>query len=209
MVKEHRDRFTIVNTSDRLGENPRHIKDLELVAQNGLVLLLRCRVGGDDFVNGGSIDSLNGVAGKEAVRDDGVNPEGALVLEQLGGSGDGVARVDEIVDQQRDAAGDITNKHRGGNLLATCLRRARSGLLALLVDERKRHAEGIGNGGGALGTTSIGGNDNGLLVIRDGGCNVVLQQRLAVKVVHGDIKEALELGVMQIHGNDIRQRQRR
>jgi hypothetical protein len=63
------------------------------------------------------------------------------------------------------------------------------------VDEGKGHAEGVGNGGCALGAASVGGDDNGLLVVGDVELDVFTEQVAAVEVVDGDVEEALVLGV--------------
>jgi hypothetical protein len=66
---------------------------------------------------------------------------------------------------------------------------------ALLVDKGKGHAEGVGDGGCTLRTSSIGGDYNSLLVVWNVELDVFAEEVTAVEVVYGDIKEALVLRV--------------
>lgn len=63
------------------------------------------------------------------------------------------------------------------------------------MDKGKGHAEGISNGRGSLGTTSVRGDDHGLLVVGDVELDVFAEKVTAVEVVYGDIEESLVLRV--------------
>jgi hypothetical protein len=63
------------------------------------------------------------------------------------------------------------------------------------VDQGEWHAEGVCDGGCALGAAGVGGHDDGLLVVGDVELDVFAEEVAAVEVVDGDIEEALVLGV--------------
>jgi hypothetical protein len=99
------------------------IQVLQLGAQ-AHVLVLRHRVGHDHLIDGRSVDAGNGIAAEDAVREQGVDGSGALLLKELGGPGDGVAGVDKIVNKDADAVLDVSNKHHAGVALLAVLGRA-------------------------------------------------------------------------------------
>lgn len=61
----------------------------------------------------------------------------------------------------------------------------------------------IGDEGGALRTTGVRGHDNGVSVFGDVLLNVVLDHGFPVKVVDGNIEEALVLRIVEVHGDDV------
>lgn len=72
-----------------------------------------------------------------------------------------------------------------------------------LVDQGKFSPEGICNSGCSLGSAGIGAHDDALFEIWDVLLDVLFEQWAPVEVVDGDIEEALVLGIMQIHGDDM------
>lgn len=60
------------------------------------------------------------------------------------------------------------------------------------MDEGEFHAQAVCNGRRTLGATSIGADDDGILVVGDERLDVPLEERPAVQVVHRDIEEALD-----------------
>ncbi|KAH3680598.1 hypothetical protein WICPIJ_008218 [Wickerhamomyces pijperi] len=72
-----------------------------------------------------------------------------------------------------------------------------------LVDECEGNQQVISNSGGPLGTTGIWRNNNTVLIVWDLSLDVMLQDRFAVQVVNTDVKETLELGVVQVHSDDV------
>lgn len=80
---------------------------------------------------------------------------------------------------------------------------ARGGERTDLVNECELHAQLVSYCGCALGTARIRADNDSLLVVGDVALNVALQKRASVEVVDGDIKVALVLGVVQVHGDDV------
>lgn len=78
------------------------------------MLRLRHGVGDENLVNARGIDASNGVAAEDTVGKEGVNLESALSFQQLGGTGDGVGRVDDVIDKDADAVCNVANKHHTG-----------------------------------------------------------------------------------------------
>lgn len=78
---------------------------------HALVVVLRDRVGDDDLVNGRGVDARNGVATQDAVSEQGVDGGGPLLLKELRGAGDGVARVDEVIDEDAYPVLDVADEH--------------------------------------------------------------------------------------------------
>lgn len=72
-----------------------------------------------------------------------------------------------------------------------------------LVDQRKFHSEGVGDGSGTFCASGIRGNDDGVLEVRDIVADVALQQRTAIQIVDRDIKEALILRIVEVHSDDM------
>lgn len=72
-----------------------------------------------------------------------------------------------------------------------------------LVDQRKRHAKGISNGSCPLSSTSIRTDNDSLPIVGNVVLDVLAQKMAAVKVVNGNVEEALVLGVVQVHGDDM------
>jgi hypothetical protein len=66
------------------------------------------------------------------------------------------------------------------------------------VNQGKGHAERIGNGSCALCTTSVGRDNDGLLVVGDVELDVLAEEVAAVKVVDGDVEEALVLRIWRL-----------
>lgn len=71
------------------------------------------------------------------------------------------------------------------------------------MNESKVHVETVSNGRGSLGAAGVGGDDDGFSEARDVCLDIFLDERLAIEVVDGDIEEALVLGIVQVHGDDV------
>jgi hypothetical protein len=74
----------MVRASDGLGNDLRDIKDIQLVAEQSLVVILWHAVGGHELVDAAVLDPVLGIAAEHAVGDEGVDVDCTLLLEQLG-----------------------------------------------------------------------------------------------------------------------------
>lgn len=114
----------MVDAPHRLGKDGRDIQDVELGSKLLLVLVLGNRVGNDQLVNRRGLDAADSVAAEDTVSQQGVNCGGALLLKELGGSGDSVAGVGNVVEQNADAVSNVTHEHHTGILAIGNLGRA-------------------------------------------------------------------------------------
>lgn len=71
------------------------------------------------------------------------------------------------------------------------------------MNQGKIRLEAVSDQGSSLRTSGIGGDYDGVLVARDLRLDVVLDQGLSVEIVDGNIKEALVLGIVKIHSDDV------
>ena len=71
------------------------------------------------------------------------------------------------------------------------------------MNKCKIHIQAIGDQGGTFSASGVGGDNDSFPVTRNVRLDVILDQSLAVKVIDGDIKETLVLGIMQVHRNDV------
>ena len=70
------------------------------------------------------------------------------------------------------------------------------------MDQSKVEVKLVGQRSGTLGTTSIGGDNNSVLIVNIL-ANVVERRGLGVQVVNGHVKKALDLTCMQVHSDDM------
>ena len=101
-----------------LAENVADLQDLELGATAQVINLVHT-VGHNNPVKGARVDALNSVTAQNAVRDQCVNLGCALLFQQLGGTGDRVRSIREVVNQNGYPIANITNQHHG-SVLAVC-----------------------------------------------------------------------------------------
>lgn len=88
------------------------------------MFVLRQGIGYGDGVDGALVQAVDGVAAEDAVADEGVDPGGALVLQQASCARDGVAGVGEVVHEDGGAILNVANEHHGRFLLLRDFRRA-------------------------------------------------------------------------------------
>lgn len=181
------------------------------------MLSLGNRVCDEHLINGRCIDTGNGVTAKHSVSEKSIHLGSTLPLQQLSSARDGVSCVDDVVDQDTDAVRDVTHKHHAG--IAVLGESDRTSLLEVLyefwtggesrdylnylVNQGKIRLEAIGDQGCSLRASGIGGDNDRVLVARDLRLDVVLDQSLSIEVVDGNIKEALVLGIVKIHGDNV------
>lgn len=80
------------------------------------MLVLWDRVGHHQLVDGRRLDAADGVSAEDTVGEECVDLGGTLLLEELGSSGDGVARVQQVVDEDTDPICYVTDEHHAGVL---------------------------------------------------------------------------------------------
>lgn len=105
----------MVDTSDGLGENLGYVQHFQFGASLP-VDVLGDGVGDNDLVDGGGVDACDRIAAQDAVGEQGIDRGGALLLQELRGSRDGVGGVGQIVDQNTRPFCHITDEHHGGVL---------------------------------------------------------------------------------------------
>ena len=82
------------------------------------------------------------------------------------------------------------------------------------MDEGKVHLKEISHGRASatlmqnaysipLGSPSIGRDEDGLAIVGDPSSDVLKEDRLGTEIVHGNGKESLDLGCMQVHGDQM------
>ncbi len=97
-----------------------------------LVLMLRHTIGDDDLVQSAGIDAFNGVTAEHTMREKRVDFCGALFLQQLGRTCNGIGGIGKVIHQDGRSVGYITNEHHDGILPVSDARGA--ALLKSFVD---------------------------------------------------------------------------
>ena len=177
--------------ADGLSKHVGHGDILNLVALE--VLLGRNGIQEHNLREDAVGDALDGGAGQDAVGGAGGDVLGAADLHQgLGGVAQASAGVHHVVQEDDvlvlHVADDVHNL--GG-----------VGLLAALIHNGQRHAQLLGKGTGAGHGAHVGGNHHGVVaVVLELAVEVVHKDGGAQQIVHRDVKEALNLVGMQVHG---------
>lgn len=86
---------------------------------------------------------------------------------------------------------EILVGRRSYNILSASAEDGRAEGPAYLVDEGEAQAQMVGNGGRALGASGVRTDDDCISVPGNMSFNVPLQQRLAVEIIYGNVKESL------------------
>ena len=94
--KQSTDRFSMVNTTDGLGEDLTNIQNFQLGAQTE-VLILGNTIRYNDLIQWGSIDAIDGISAKDTMSEERVDLCRALLLQKLSSSGDCVGSVRQII----------------------------------------------------------------------------------------------------------------
>lgn len=122
VLEKNADGLAVVDTADGFRKGRTNVENLKFGA-HALVLFLWDGIGDHQLVDGRRIDARNGIAAKHAVSDEGINSRGALLLQELGGSGDGIRGVGQIINQNTNPIGNISHEHHSGILAIRDLRR--------------------------------------------------------------------------------------
>jgi len=181
-----------MRASDGLSQRRANIDSLQLRALI-LLALHGYRIRRHDSRQLALIDRLDGIAGQDAVGDQGNDLLRAVRHDRLGGLGQRTARVGHVVDEDGSLAGHVAHEDH-----ATDLVRSRS----LLVNEREPQIQSVSNRRGSLRAARVGTHDDAVLDVE------VLPDPaqgagLGVQVVDGDVEEALDLRGVQVHGDDV------
>ena len=112
----------------------------------------------------------------------------------LGRAAEGAGGVHHIVEEDDLLAPDVADDvHDLGGV----------GLLAALVHNGQAHAQLLGEGAGAGHAAHVGGDDDHLVLPAvKAVVEIVGENGVAQQIVHGDVKEALNLVGVEIHGED-------
>jgi hypothetical protein len=212
VVEEDANALAVVHAADSLSEHVADLEDLQLGASR-LVFGLIYRVRHNHLVKGASVDTIDSVSAQDAVGDERIHLRGAFLFQQLCRTRDGIGSIRQIVDEDCRTVRDVSDEHHGRILAIVDL-----GGAALLVNERKRHAERIRDSSSALGAAGVGTHNDGLLEVRNVELYVLAEEMAAVEVVDRDVEEALILRVchelaktlphsqghtMQIHSDNV------
>lgn len=125
-----------MSTAASLGQRGADINGLNLIAS---LLLLRVgdSVGHNQAVQTTTVQVLDGLAGENAVDDDGVHFLGTVLEDSVGGLDEGTTGISHVVDDDGDLVLDVTDKDHTGDLVGTG---------TLLVDQGELQVETVSNG---------------------------------------------------------------
>ncbi|MPM51431.1 hypothetical protein SDC9_98180 [bioreactor metagenome] len=116
----------------------------------------------------------------------------AHVHQCLGSAAEGAAGVHHVVKEDDPLALDVADDVH--NLGGVCL-------LPALVHNGQTHTQLLGKGAGAGHRAHVGGDDNGVvLVVLKALIYIFGENGVSQQVVHRDVKKALNLGGVQVHG---------
>ena len=178
------------------GEHVGNIQELDLAA--GGVVALGNGVQEYHFLDGAVLNTLVSRAGQNTVGGAGVNRLGTAVFGQ--GSGSVAQRTGGIYHVVKQDAGLAPYIADDVHYFAHI------GFLTALVHNGQTHVHLGGEGTGAANGANIGGDNNEIIVVvlllREL-CEVVIHKgRIAQQMVQGDVEEALDLGGVEIHGQN-------
>ena len=111
----------------------------------------------------------------------------------LGRVAEGTGGVDHIIIEDAALAADIADDVHDLALV---------GLFAALVDDGKAHAHLVGEGAAAGDGADVRRDDDHLFRMLELLHEVFHKDRHGMQIVHGNVEKALDLGGMEIHGED-------
>lgn len=171
------------------------------------MLILRHGVGDDDLVQTGVEDAFHTISAQHAMGDESKDFACTRSLEQLRSAGNGVGGVGEIINHNADFALDITHEQQCRIAALGSCRAGHIFLTSLLVDQGELHAETVGDGGSSFGAAGVWRDYHAIvdtaMLWQDLVGDVATEQMTTVEVIHGNVEEALVLGIVQVHGDDV------
>jgi hypothetical protein len=140
-----------------------------------------------------AIQCLDCIPAQDTMCHNGHGIFGAVGNAHVGRLDQRAAGISHVIHNHRRLSLDIANEGHTADLI---------GPSTLLVDQSKAQIQGIRDARRALGPTGIGRDDDAVLDVQ------VLAHPpegagLGVEVVDGDVEEALDLGGVQVHGDDV------
>eukprot|EP00760_Papus_ankaliazontas_P022860 PhM_4_TR19051/c0_g1_i1/m.3011 len=187
------ERLLVVHTTDNLRQERRRRQDLHLGALR-LRLVLQDRVRHNHLCQRGAIgDARARGVRQDAVRGEGVHLLGPVLHQRRRGLAQGPGGVNHVVDNVTRVALHIADRLHRVHL---------AGLDATLQDgDNVAGVEKVGDGGRALDTAGVGGDNDGLLRVEVPLVHNVLHDLVVHReVVDGEVlEEALDLTAVQVH----------
>jgi hypothetical protein len=98
----------MVDTTNCLSEDPADLQNFQLGTQAAM-FILRDAVGHHDLIQGGRIDTGDGITAEDTMSEQGVDVGGALLFQQLCGSCDGIRCVRQVIYKYGYFVRDISN----------------------------------------------------------------------------------------------------
>ena len=190
-VEQLGDRDLLIDALDRLCEHGSHRQILQSVA----LACLHCGNGiqQGQLHNVAVVQALQSGAGEHAVRSTGMDAVGAAHFHNgLGCVAQRTGGIHHIVKQDAILAANIADDVH--NLAGV-------GLLTALIYDGQLHVQLLCECTSTGHRTNVGRNDNHVLASVTKLLGIVIHKDgVACQIIHGDIKEALDLCSMQIHG---------
>lgn len=128
-----------------LSQRGRDINSLNLIAQL-LLFGVGNSVGNHQTFQAAAVQVLNGLAGQDAVNNDGVDLLGTVLHDSVGGLDKGTTGIGHVIDDDGNLVLDATDEDHARDLV-------RAG--TLLVNEGELQIETIGDGGCTSGRYSV------------------------------------------------------
>ena len=191
LIEQGRNRSFLVDTRDCLGEHRCNRQNVDLIQL--LVVGQRDGIEDGQLLDRAVLDALDRRSGQYAVACTGVNLSRAAALYQsVRCVYERACGVDQVVNQNALLALYVADDvHNLGYV----------GLRTALVDDGKRHIQLLGELAGTGNRTQIGRNDNGIIgADAELARNVRDQNGRTEHVIHRNVKEALDLRSVQVHG---------
>src|SRR5215831_521800 len=176
---------------DRLDRFSQEFSNTQNLNLSGLSTLRgeRNRVGDDHLLEAGLVDPLYGTAGQNRMRAASEHVLCAFLHDRFGGLHQGARRINDIVYNQRISAMDLSyNVYHLRHI----------SLFSAFINDGQVGTQFLGIGARPFSPASVRGDDCQVRKVKF--LKVFNHNGRSEKMVHGNIKEPLNLGYMKIHG---------
>ena len=153
--------------------------------------VLRGGVGGDQFLDFGFLQAIHGHVAQHDVGDTDIEVLRSFFAQEFHGGADGSCRLRDVVHQQDVLSFDLADQIHG-----FCL----GGVEPSLGDYRQSAMEHLGVSGGHLHASHVGGDHDQIRNLFLG--DIFIENGGTEKVIDGNVKKALDLLGVQIHGQN-------